>query len=431
MLKPLYGDAKHHDAPITPPKYPVTTLEPKPILNDGKLAVHRLRRALVELLTSVGANPDEPQDVSRRFGLDKTLTWRIARAVREEDPWESLQHLPSRAGLRIFASAMAKHGATAERVESLWRAQEEFERFIETHTRDRETLEMMVSVGARKSAHKRLETFRRNGFQANSALLGVRAASQIGLSFMAPSKEAGKLDLAVCVGLIDFCRLRPDVPWAIASRKDWGGEIGTQNGHASHEEPIDPRVTGFEAPLLHDYCTAPLPELRVVEYPPGVMRYMLSEGPVGYTAAATVFSGWIDRGSVSMYEASPGEPGDHGTNLCTPVESLSLDLFVHRDLGFALNPSVHVYSQFPGGPQYPDPGSEAAILPVPTDIVDLGLMQPETPSPDVPRYHELAANVASRLGHNLGDFHLFRYRLRYPPIPAMAVLRHPLLPAKK
>ena len=37
-----------------------------------------------------------------------------------------------------------------------------------------------------------------------------------------------------------------------------------------------------------------------------------------------------------------------------------------------MNPTAHVYSQLPGGPQYPAGGKDAALLPVPTEVADLG-----------------------------------------------------------
>jgi hypothetical protein len=103
-------------------------------------------------------------------------------------------------------------------------------------------------------------------------------------------------------------------------------------------------------------------------------------------------------------------------------------MFVHKDLTFALDPSAHVYSQLPGGPQYPAGGKDAALLPVPTDVSDLGSMPPDTTTLEIPEYKAMVEMAIVALGHKLEDFHAYRYRLKYPPIPAMAVLRHPLLP---
>jgi hypothetical protein len=47
---------------------------------------------------------------------------------------------------------------------------------------------------------------------------------------------------------------------------------------------------------------------------------------------------------------------------------------------------------------------------------------------DVPRYREMMEFGARQLGFGLDEFRVFRWRLKYPPIPTLALLSHPLLP---
>jgi hypothetical protein len=90
--------------------------------------------------------------------------------------------------------------------------------------------------------------------------------------------------------------------------------------------------------------------------------------------------------------------------------------------------TASAYSQLPGGPQYPTAGVDAPQLPVPTDVVDFGAAARTTTTPGVPRYVEMVEFAAQRVGCPLKDFRAFRFRLKYPPIPSMVVLRHSLLP---
>jgi hypothetical protein len=120
--------------------------------------------------------------------------------------------------------------------------------------------------------------------------------------------------------------------------------------------------------------------------------------------------------------------GEHGMRMSTPVEMAFKDLYMHRSLSFAMSTTASVYSDLPGGPRYPDSGAYASVLPVPTDVSDLGEGPPDTTTPELPRYGELVSFCCKRLGFTLEDFHGFRYRLRYPPIPTFAVMRHPLMP---
>lgn len=401
----------------------------KPFVDEGHAAVHGLRRAFAELLASVGANAEEPQELSRRFGLDKMLTWRIARVVREEDVWEAVQHIPRRPSIHIFVGAMTKHGAPQDRVDSLWTALQQFEQFVETHSGDRETLEMMSSVAARRSADKRLEAFRKSGYDANSAIWGVRARTQIALRVVSPNRANPELlDLGTIGGLVDFRRLRASSSWAITTIASWEG---------AEEQPVDASDSTFEwiepgskDAVLREFSSPPNVQVRVVDASPTRRRYMLTEGPVGNTASASVFCGWINRAVVSRHASFPKEEGEHGTQLFTPAESLIHDVAIHRDCAFAFKLRATVYSQMPGGPTYPNSGSDAVVLPLSTEIIELGDGLSSIATSDIPRYVEMTERIIDRMGHSPRDFKVFRYRLRYPPIPAISVIRHELLPPK-
>ena len=49
-------------------------------------ALQALRAAIIELLSAVGADPGKPQDLARRFGLNKNLTWKVSKIICESDP---------------------------------------------------------------------------------------------------------------------------------------------------------------------------------------------------------------------------------------------------------------------------------------------------------------------------------------------------------
>jgi hypothetical protein len=398
----------------------------KPFHDEGRTAVHGLRRALAGVLASVGADPDQPQEISRKYGLDKTLTWRISRVVREEDVWEAVQHIPRRPSIHIFVRAMTKHGAPENTLESLWKAVEEFEQFIETHSGDRETLEMMASTAGRRSAAKRMENFRKAGYQAGAAVWGVCTRTQIAVHFVAPSRIKDRLDVSTVSVLVGFRRLRADVPWAVGSMSQWDVHDGSLTDLARWE-PVDRAVGPGEIPLMREFCSDPLPIIEKVQARPGLVRYMLTKGPVGSTAASTIVLGWRHPAAATVHQSYPGETGEHGVHLTTPAQGSINDLYIHRDLTFAKNPTAHVYSTLPGGAQYTEGNGNATALPVPCDVVDLGT-PPQTVTPELRNFGEIVAAAARLSSHEMSDFHGFRHRLSYPPIPCIAVLRHALLP---
>jgi hypothetical protein len=80
----------------------------------------------------------------------------------------------------------------------------------------------------------------------------------------------------------------------------------------------------------------------------------------------------------------------------------------------------------PGGPVYPHDGRSSAVIPVSERIIDLGASPPETTVASLPRFSEMVAYGAERMGWTLHDFHGFRFRVHYPPIPSQAIYRYEL-----
>lgn len=406
-------------------------MESKVFTDGGKYAVQSLRQALAELLSVMRVDPSEPQEIARRFGLDKTLTWRISRVVREENAWESVPHIPRRPSMQAFLRTMAKHGAPDPTVELVRTALDGFEEFIRTHTGDRETLEAMLGPTATRSGAKRMETFRKQAVQANSAIFGVRARTQFAARFAYPGAADGELMTAVLIGLVDFRRLRPEVRWGVATVEEWGMPGGRSQPKDLVISAMDPAARG-KLPLLAEFCSKPLAMLKTADLPGGRKRLDIAEGPVGNTAAATVVLGWKWNEPVSCYESFPGEYGEHGLHMSTPVEVAIFDLFVHKSLVFAHNLEPRLVNELPHGFRAAHGDSATHVLPSPEQVIDLsGEGTPDLTTVEVPRYREMVELACGSIGFPLGEFKVFRYRIKYPPIPTLALLRHPLLPRPK
>ena len=395
--------------------------------NHVKLVIQRIRDAMAEMFVSVGADPLNPQDVARRFGLNRNLTWKISKVIRENDPSVSIPNMPGRSGLDIFIKRFEKAGASAESVASVQTALTEFDQMVNVHSGDRETLEMMLG-GLTRSGDDQQQLFemqRKLSFRGNSATWGVQARVQIAAHFIAPSEEPEMLDVAIVSGLVDFRRLRRDVPWAIASLR----AINDDGSLKSPEtiEALDPNFSGPNTPaLMGKFCSQPIPELRVAPGSGGVKRFELAEGPVGNTAVVTCVTGWCHRRTVSRYRTDANSLGELFVSLSTPVGLLIHDMFVHRDLTEAMTPTLSLYGQLPGGPIYPLAGRERGLLPAPEGIIHLGGEPPNVVTPEVPRYRHLVRAVFDRLGRKAEHFHGFRFKMRYPPIPALGVFRYEL-----
>ncbi len=397
-----------------------------PLEDHARIALDRVRTALAELLGAMDVNPARPQEVARRFNLNKNLTWKISKIIRERDLAASFRHIPGKAGLTILLDSFKKAGAPVKSLSELNKALHDLDYLIEVHAGDRETFEMMIGSLARATdGQQQAESQRRLSFRGNSAVFGVQARVQLCVNFIAPGDDPQWADLAWLSGLVDFRRLRSDTTWAIASARK-AADDGTVLPVGAVTS-IDPGFQGEnQAPLLGRFCSDPLPAIRVDLGADGFVRYELVEGPIGNTAAATCIVGIFGRRFARRIVAPNDTMGEHVARLYTPVELLIHDLFVHKELMYAFSPRAFLYSLLPSHPPYPCGGRERGRLPLGEEVQSLGRGSSAVLTPELPQYHGMIESVFGRLEWKPQDFHVFRFQMRFPPIPTLAVLRYDL-----
>ncbi len=317
--------------------------------DHAKAVAQRVRTSLAELVHSVGADPGHSQNMSRRFGLNKNLTWKVSRVLCEVDAIAALQHLPGRAGINILLESLATAGASKQNIDSVRAAMGEFDSLVDTHSDDREFFEVILGSLASAGQQQRSEGHRKLAFRGNCAIWGVQAKAQISTHFVVASDKADKLDLVRLSGLCELRRLRANVPWTVSSIVQICSD-GTFRAPKGNYEPLDPAFADEgAAPLMGDFCSQPLPKVRVVPGRGSSLRHELAEGPVGNTAAVTCMNGWINHRVSSRYDDEDCEISGLSASLTTPAELLILDVFIHRDLGVNVSLEPLLCSDLPGG----------------------------------------------------------------------------------
>jgi hypothetical protein len=391
---------------------------------DVDLAVQRVRQTLFESLRSLGLKATIPLQVAKSLGIDKNLSWKVCRIVTEPEPVLVASRMPGRSGIKILAGALRAAGAPNEAVSDVEEAIERF-RSVETrHAGDRETFAAMLT--GTSDGREREEQDRRKSFLGNSATWGVKAKVQVNVRFLAPSATDGMNDCAMAAGFLGFQRLRNGLPWPLATL----GVIydGDRRVPLDIRTPVDPKgKTADGLPLLPEFCTAPIPSMRLMTLSEGVCRLMIGERPLGRAGAFDIMAGWVMRGHLPAYrsEQDPMPIGCEATQLHTPVELLINDVFVHRSLMYAMNQHLTIHSQLPGGALFPQDGLEAGILPVSCEVESLGSPLDLT-TQEFPQFPKLARRMAQAMGHSIDDFEGYRLRLKYPPMPALVALKFDL-----
>ncbi len=395
------------------------TPESRPFSKDAHEVVRGLRGAFSELLLSIGADPGAPGSIGEHLGLNKTLAWKISKIIAADDPATALEQMPGPPGIRILLKGIEKTKAQAPLVQTARDAIREYERLIEVHSGDRATLEMLGSGLATRGRQARDEQHRKLLFQGASYVWGAQASTLLKIGLMMPGRREGCVDLAAVNAFIDFRRLRPDVTWIMSRRSSTNDD--ERSGRVFSSEPIDPAFAGDTvAPLMGDFCSQPLPELRRVS-DEHATTFELTEGRVGNTGALTCVAGTIHR-DLPLYRTDDNTKGCNTARCEVPAELMIVDMLYHRDFAFAIPPAIELCSDIGGMTST----HVRTRLQLHERLIDLGVSANPAPTPEYARYRALMRAVLDRTGFAYGDFHAFRIKVAYPAFPTALEMSYPL-----
>lgn len=393
-----------------------------PFEDHCSAALEGLQTSLTELYQSANADPEAPQVISREYGLNRNLTWKVSRIMRAEAPHEVFQHLPGAAGLDILLDAFDGHGAARERTQAVRDAITEFEHMVSLHAGDRQTLELMLdSLAPEDAPNEPLEVSRKLAFRGNSGIWGVQAKLRLRAVFLAPNAEdPSQLDIAEVSGLLGVRRFRHGAAWPLFQREkfnDDGSRCETP------ELPLDPDSADPSSFLIPEFCSKPLPTIRATPTRYG-LRFEQVGGELGNCGLVTCVYGSSRRKFAPRYRDELNLHGEFFSPINAPVENLMFDVLVHRDLlaeGFKLK--AEVLQADSSSPLFDRRGT---ALPCPERVRRLGHGKPRVVTPLAPRYGEIVEYVYRELDWDAEDFRGFRFEMKYPPLPCTVVLGYEL-----
>lgn len=385
-------------------------------------SVHALRGSLLDLYRTVGADPSKPQEVSRRYRLNKNLTWKVARIIGTEDAFEAVPLIPGPGGLDILLDAMAQAGAPEHALARVRDAIEEFDRMIEVHTGDRNQLELVLdSMGVGRP----MEMSRKLAFRGNSGIWGIQAGVRVTAHFLAPSRSnPGLLDLAMLGGLTRVRRLRAIERWPVFQLRQYNDD-GSPDSRPQRREAIEPPPADApEAPgdpwLMRSLCAGAMPSMHLSRRA-DVTMYEIGDGPVGRTGEFSCFFGFADFASVPRYRDASNSVGELISSVSVPAEALHFDLFVHESLTEAMSPRTDMLGTLGGAVD----GVGSMRLHMPERFRNLG-PSAMVDTPLIDRYGDAIHAVMTKLGRDLSEFRCLRLIIEHPPMSSRVIVRYDL-----
>jgi len=388
---------------------------------ECRAALDGVRAALLELYAAIGADAEAPQEVARRFGVNKTLAWNVSRVISASDPLTTITSIPGASAFRTLLAALERHGADPAALQRARVAIESFDATVTRHIGDRSTLELIIDGSAPDRADY-LSVSRKLAFRGNSGLLGVQARTRLMAVFMAPcAEDAARIDIAIVRGFIGLRRLRSEVRWPIFQLRGWG--LDQDLGADEPWESIE-MVAGrpAESPLIRSLSTIGPSDIESQRTPTG-LDILLGPGPVGNEGAIDCFVGDMRRSATSKFRTARDLTGEFGATISAPTERLIFDLVVHEALDFALAAEVRAFLGIFGPAIDQQATTERVPLSVPKSIHPLPGRPPVVATPSVPRYAELLQLVGTRMGWSFDHFRAARLDLSHPPLGSTILLR--------
>lgn len=388
-------------------------------------AFRELKSSLTEIFESAKIDVSRAFPAARQLKVNKNLTWKASKIIRADSPSEAIDHLPGKTGVKLLLDALAEAGASAEAVGRTSEAIAEFDRVIEQHASDRETLELMLD-GLSGDSSEPLEKSRRLAFLGNSGIWGVQAQARLVSYFMTPNASAaGAFDLTTVMGFTEVRRLRTDVPWTLMRLRSFADDGASRDYRGG--KPLFPHAEGL--PVVPGF-TSDAPLSFSTRQTGTSLAIDLTSGPTGNQGAIDVWVAQTDTNYASMYASGRDTHGRFLLEFATPVREVQLDLLVHKDLPAFQDHDVEFFARSPlFRENVPEPENRTSV-PIRPQVTPLGSNPALLGTSSYARYVELLGASASQLGHALDDFSIYRMRIDYPPVGTTAVFRFPLLVAE-
>lgn len=391
----------------------------EPLEAKGPAALHELRRTLGLLLGEVGPT-HRAVDLAEVMSLNRSLAWKIWRVAQGPDELPSPKHIPGRAAMESFLRATQSRGASRTTLDAVRRAYDDFESLSKRHGGDRASADILLG-GFTGEGRSRMEIqLRRDAFRANSHILGVRMRTRHQLDILAPSPD-GHMPLQARVrGCYGLQRTRADARWVL-SRSYVIQRSGTTSNY--RRTPLAPDLPVLDGqspvPILPAFCSPTnLPLLRH-EGSNDTVVDELGPSPIGASGAADIVTGEL----LSDIPHDNVRQDAMAINVRTPSERLCYEICIHRDILRGTTPTLDVYTTLNAlTPQdQPDPRDR---VPISEQLRALGRADLSPPAVEVPRHAELVAWTFDRLGWQSSDFLVFRFSMRFPPIPILIWARY-------
>lgn len=407
----------------------LTSSEPKQDSGDGRspgpaLEVRigrtgdELLSTLVAALDGIRDRPSGPNALASRLGIDKVLASRFLKAVRAGDPMSAVHRMPGPEPLRRVLDGLESQGVSATALANARQAVDRFESLIVHDVGDRAALEAIVSSWVPEARREFESRRKQSAFRAMSQLKGAEARTIMGTVMLHPSPDGEHLDVLWLNGWIGLQRLRPGAGVKVATRR-----MSRDSGKRTPQTLDGTPVNDLESLLLKEFCSSPMPALRV-HHSDEVVHYLLGGDGFGPSSAQDVVFAEASPADINRYRAQGSTRKTYVfAETSVPAAVMQFDAIVHKDVFTGSTPALRVYdTAFEGVAGANDPSRDIDILDLSESVEPMGQGLARFRSGDVPRYAELLRMACEKLSWDPASFVGYRARIEYPVYGSQATM---------
>jgi hypothetical protein len=362
-----------------------------------------LSAAYQSLVAALPGRPSRPTDIANSLGVTMNLAYRLATALKKDDPLDSLLTMPGPAPLHQVIKIAESKDVAQDICQTARDAVHGFEELIRSVGDNRTTFDALISEWVPEARDQIETTARQLIYRGIRQVKGTSAAVHFQTCLLHPSEtNVDRIDELVFEGYLGLERVRLNGNLALAVEGIKGGRS---------------LVAESSEILLEDFCSVPLPTFEVVKSPARSISILKWGHTIGRDSAQDVVVGAINRNMLVHYRQSEEEPYAaliSGSE--APAKRFIFDVLFHKDVYNECIPFFHVYAT--GGEAFinpNDPLKEFKRLHVDCEIqsVPTGHIR-EIKTPEISFYQKMLKSQCDSLGWDLREFRAFRVRLDYP-----------------
>jgi hypothetical protein len=368
----------------------------------------QLTHSLGALLAEIPEGSQGPQRLGAALGLDKVLTHRLLKALRDDSPLSTLQHAPGPDPLRRFLRAAKKYGADPAKVASASAAIDGFQSILRDDVGDRSQLDAILSSWLPQARSEFELRRKQSAFKSRSQLQGVSAATNLSTVILHPSTTGEGIDVVWLAGLYNLQRWRPGARTKVTTRR-----FVTEGKDRRPTTLQGERVECLEGLRLDQFCSANPAELEVNQVGDCV-QYILGGDGFGRKATSDLILAEVNLDEMPR-QPQPGRKAYVFAEVSTPAKLLLFDVLVHKDLYGGATPELGTYdTAFDGVVDVNDRAREIDRMDTADRLELLGKGIGNLPVPEVPKHAALLEHVFSNLGWDPQAFQVWRAKVDYP-----------------